>query len=275
VTTKKHRSVSQLDGYYRCGEAYYLERIAKAPATPAAWLAQGIAVHAALEHWEKSARTATIPDCLNIFEDSWTGYTRPALEKADVGTWLTGGRTLGVTDFENRYARGQKQVEDYIFWAGAQKEMWRILTLPGGSPAIEIPFSIELSGVQIVGFIDQIIELRDGRIVVRDIKTGNKLPSSDRQLGIYKIAIQKELNIGVRFGDFYMCKNVDTTPQKDLTRYSESVVGGWFKALDDAIISEQFVPNPGDSCRICSVKNYCSIFGFDNSFAPKRGEKNV
>lgn len=46
-----HRSLSQLTDYAECGEAYRLQRIARAPRRPGWWFPGGSAVHATVERF--------------------------------------------------------------------------------------------------------------------------------------------------------------------------------------------------------------------------------
>lgn len=261
--SKKHRrSASQLEGYLKCGEAYRLERVAKAPQIPAAWLTQGIAFHEAIEKWERTGRIFSAEAAQEWYDTAWDRTIAEQVEQEpNTGIWLTGGRTKPDTDIENRFHRGRKQVAEYIAWALATADEWRILDLGDSTPAVEIPFDMTLNGVRIVGYIDQIIEWRNGVITLRDLKTGNKLPAHPRQLGIYRIAADDEIGLDIQWGDFFMSKNCAPTKPYDLTRFTRERVGTWFKNLDDAVQAGMFTPNPGDHCRICSVARFCDFDG--------------
>lgn len=260
---KAHRrSASQLESYLKCGEAYRLEKIEKAPAYPAAWLTQGIAFHEAIEKWEKTGRVFPVAEVIKWFEDAWDRTIAEQLaQEPRVSVWLTGGRTKPETDIENRFNRGKQQVIDYIEWATATANEWRVWQFAPDNYAVEIPFDIILNGVRVVGFIDQLIEWPNGLISVRDLKTGTKLPAHPRQLGIYRLATDEVLGILPDWGDFFMSKNCAPTAPYDLTRFTRDRVGRWFKNLDDAVTAGQFTPNPGDHCRICSVSRFCDFNG--------------
>jgi hypothetical protein len=66
-----HRSVSQYSSFVRCGEAYRLEKIAKAPQNQAAWFIQGTAFHEAVEKWEKANRAHGPDQLAEWFEEAW------------------------------------------------------------------------------------------------------------------------------------------------------------------------------------------------------------
>lgn len=264
------RSVSQLTSWLSCGESYRLQRIAKAPRKPAAWLLQGIAFHSAIEFWERSERAASLDACINEFDLVWTEEAEN-LPDVPLDNWLTGGRTKGSVDYERRVAKGRKQVGEYIDWANANSGNWRILkdsSFPDGI-GIEVPIELPLgpdAGVILNGFIDQIIEFREGAIRPRDLKTGTKKPDSPVQLGVYAMALREQYGMThVWSGDFYMAKDIAATEPYDLSVYTYPTVTQWFADLNEAIERELFIPNPGSMCNVCDVWQWCSVVG------PNRG----
>ena len=267
---KQHRrSASQLESYLRCPEAYRLEKVVKAPQYPAAWLTQGIAFHDAIEKWERTGRTFPIETVVEWFVTAWNEQLAKQMEQEpNLSVWLTGGRTKPENDIKNRFERGQQQVMDYIAWALATENEWRILDLGDHDLACEVEFDIQLQGVRVVGFIDQLIEWPNGTVTVRDLKTGTKLPPTARQLGIYKIAAKEVLDLDINWGDFYMSKNTAPTEPYDLSRFTPERVGRWFVNLDRSVMEGRFTPNPGDYCRICAVERFCDLLGRDAHLYP-------
>lgn len=257
------RSVSQLENFLRCPEGYRLEKIAKAPRAQAAWFAQGTAVHDAIEKWEATGRVFGVAEITAWYKAAWETEIGLALDaEPDLSKWLTGGRTRADVDIANREVRGLDQALAYQAWALSQAHIWRVMEYLPDEYAVEVPFDITLNGVRLIGYIDQIIEFEDGQIIPRDLKTGSKLPSSPRQLGVYSIAIEETLGIPrPLYGDFYMAKNTDVTKPYDLSRYTRERVGKWFEDLDSMISEGRFIPNPGDICRVCGVARFCDLLG--------------
>jgi hypothetical protein len=192
-------------------------------------------------------------------------------KEPDLSKWLTGGRTRADVDLENRYHRGKAQALGYRQWALANADKWRILEYLPGEPAVEVPFELTLNGVTVIGYIDQIIEWSDGQVTARDLKTGNKLPTSPRQLGIYGLAIHDNLGIPVGYADYWMGKNNDVTAPYDLSRYTPERIGRWFKAMDNAVRRNEFIANPGDACRVCGVARFCDLLGAEAHLYPYEG----
>lgn len=264
VLTAAHRSVSQLTSWVRCGEAYRLERVAKAPQTPAAWTLQGTAVHAAVEHWEKSGGKAPLAETLQVFNTAWdTGLTAMRAREPDQNLWMTGTpKTKGGVDATRRRQRGQEQVAAYIGYR--QTDPFEVWETPDGQPAVELEFKVVLGGVEVVGYIDLVLETPDGEnLLVRDLKTGSKLPDSALQLGVYAEAVEQKYGIRPRWGDFFMAKNNAPTKPYDLSPYTAERLGRWFARLDRAVNAGVFIPSPGESCRTCGVAKYCDAVGSD------------
>lgn len=266
---KHRRSVSQLENFLRCPEGYRLEKIAKAPRAPAAWFAQGTSVHDAIERWEATGRIYGEAEVRQWWRTSWDAeIARMTEEEPDLSRWLTGGRTRADVDIQNREKKGETQALAYVDWALSQADRWRVLEYLPGEYACEVPFEMTLNGVLIVGYIDQIVEWQDGQVSPRDIKTGTKLPSSPRQLGVYRVAMQKTLGLDALYGDFYMSKNNDVTSPADLSRYTEERVTAWFTDLDAMVDQGRFIPNPGDICRVCGVARFCDLLGPEANLYP-------
>lgn len=237
-----------------------MERVAKAPQRPAAWFYHGTAVHLAIEEYEKMHRLPTVEEAQRIAVNEYDRLVAEALEKEpDFSQWLTGGNKRGEKDVEDRRVVVAQQVETYIGFAEAHSEEWRILDL-GGNPAVEVEFRVDFGGVEVLGYIDQIRHYRDGRIAPIDIKTGSRKQDSSFQLAIYAHAINANLGVLPISGAFWEAKH-GADNEWLLNQWSKELLGDMFYRFDQAEKQALYVPNPGDSCRVCSVKDYCRVNG--------------
>jgi len=256
-----HRSVSQFTTYVQCGEQYRLERVAKAPQTPAAWFVQGTAVHAAIEAYELSYRALTADEALKVFEEKYEEGIAALMEtEPDPDRWLTGNvKTKGSVDIARREGVGREQVRDYIAaMPGSPFTVWEVMP---DYLAVELPFELQLGEVLVKGFIDQVLEDAEGRLLVRDLKTGTKLPSTPLQLGVYALAVEDAYGVRPTHGDFYMFKNGGPTTAYDLAEFTRERVTRWFYDMDRAESAGVYLASPGDSCRVCSVYQWCDAVG--------------
>ncbi|MGR6999967.1 PD-(D/E)XK nuclease family protein [Yinghuangia aomiensis] len=159
----------------QCSERYRLRNAwtaARAP-RPDGWC-RGLAVHGVIEAWEQSRRTLAEADVRRIYEDRWSEeLTKQQRIEPDVDRWMTGNsRVKGSTDVDRRHGRGWDQVVAYQ--ALALDAEWEIWETPEDELAVELPFTITLAGVDVVGYIDQVREWPDGSLEVVDLKTGSK-----------------------------------------------------------------------------------------------------
>jgi putative RecB family exonuclease len=284
VTERQHRSVSQYNQYKKCPYAYKLERIDKVWSRPAAWLAQGSAVHEAAEAWERSGRVMPIEDMVDVYTESYEKHINAACEVTpNFDWWFASGRYGGEEDTERRYLIGVEQCGKYIDWyTNHPAEV--IWIAPDGTPGIEIGFDIDLDGVLVRGFIDAVIDDQsepivsyDGagnvwsertgqeprsipNLIVRDNKTGNR-PGDDFQLGVYAVALQETYGLfGPYKGDYWMGKTGKATYPFDLRNWTREKVSAEFRELEDNIAAERFDPKPSpDNCRMCSVSYSCEF----------------
>lgn len=266
-----YRSVSQLTSYIDCGESYKLNRIDRVEAKPAAWFTQGTAFHEAIEFWEKFDREPDLEEVLGQYYSAWDDGLAESRYFSD-DDWLTGTtKRDGPADIAMRMAKGEEQVADYIEYALAHSEEWRILRLDDG-PAVErkfeliVPYESEedygpyARSITVVGYIDQMVEYRNGVVRPRDMKTGTKLPSWEIQLGVYALAMREVWGLPAWTGDFYMCKNKGLTKPYPLERYDRPMIDSLFQQLESGIRAGSFLPNPGSHCHVCPVKQFCSIW---------------
>lgn len=110
--------------------------------------------------------------------------------------------------------------------------------------------------------MDTVLEWPDGALTIRDLKTG-KLKTDNRQLGIYRVALLKIFDVDIDWGEyFYTKKDLSRSGgYVDLSRYTEDYVGSMLRDLDKAITEEVFLPNPGEHCQMCGVREHCREMG--------------
>ncbi|MEU4709480.1 PD-(D/E)XK nuclease family protein [Nocardia salmonicida] len=255
-------SVSQLNTYTKCPQAWHLERQRKAWQRPAAWLAQGTAAHAAYEAYERSGRTLTLEELEEIYRTVYAEeIAKYSKETPNHNWWFASGPYSGPVDIERRFKIGLEQVAKYPVWYDKHPEevIW---VAPDGTPGIELGFDFDLDGVRIRGFIDALIwDRRYNRIVVRDNKTG-KSPGGDMQLGVYAVAVEETYDVEKpNTGDYWMATSGSPTKPYDLSDWNRDRLVNEFHQLAEDIAAEKFDPKPEDSkCKFCSVATSCPIF---------------
>lgn len=268
----EHRSVSQVSSFAQCAEAFRLSRVAQAPTRPAAWFPHGTAYHFTIEEWENSRRSLKLETLESLFRDMYRGDIAKLKEQwPEESDWLTGGRKKGFQDIEDREAIGLWQIADYLNFAEAHKNDWRIMPM-GDGVATEVRFELDIGGVKCVGFIDQIRQWRDGSLEPADLKTGSSTPGSTMQLGVYAQAIFAQTGVLPQTGVFVKAGRPATAraaekPTKDLKHSLEEwdmeLLSSVFRDMDRMDKDGLFLPNPQDGCeRTCTVAEHCRIKGY-------------
>ena len=256
----EHLSVSQVLLWERCPQAYLRGRLLKEWSKPAAWLAQGTAVHAVQEALltdgvmpEESYYGAVYANCINDMAEVTPNFD----------SWFASGPYDGEADIERRYDLGWRQcqwLENFL----AKREVW---IAPDGTPGVEMPFEVVMQGVLVKGFIDLII-VDNGVPVVVDLKTGNK-PGDPFQLQVYAVALNIMYGVEVKHGMFLMSKHQKWSIPYPIVKSfvtADRIFDArrqMVKAVDDyneGLLEdpEPFPAKPeANKCRFCDVQRNC------------------
>lgn len=261
------RSVSQLNQYVRCPQAYKLGRIDKVWARPAAWLPQGTAFHAAAElHevWLSYGMPLSLEEAQDIYRWFYAeGINDLTTETPNFEWWFWSGPYGGERDVERRYHIGLEQVEKFMAWRECPgQEIW---ITPDGTPAIELAFVVRFGDVMVRGYIDAVVVV-NGELRVRDYKTGNT-PGDDFQLGVYARAIESMFpGVKVPSGDYFMAGKKGKpakviSPYSSLDHWTHDMVSDRFAEVEEQIQAGKFEPLPEPSkCGFCDVNYSCPVF---------------
>lgn len=151
---------------------------------------------------------------------------------------------------------GPQWVDNYIAWR-KNNPTWKIWVTPQGAKAIELELNPIIAGVPVKMVIDRVFEV-NGELVIVDLKTSARRPTSDLQLGFYKVGIETMLGAKVNLGNYWMSRESGTGEMIDLSRYTldtlEYLVSGFDKARQAGI----FLPNLS-SCSYCGLTEHCSF----------------
>lgn len=267
MTSGYRRSVSQLHRWLDCSEAYFLERMVKPklPQRPAAWLALGTAFHEAAAQWEISDRTLDFEGLFFDLYDRDISILKDS--QPDMDLWMKPFRSKIEKDIELRRASGARMVANYI--EDCQDAEWEIAVIDG-KPAVEIEFSVDLGGIEVVGFIDRILKWPNGSLTVQDDKTGNR-EKRNIQLGVYTYAANELFDLDIRQARYWYAKDRASSDWVWTGRYTREYLTDIYVKLDRSIEERLFIPNPGDRCDLCSVKDYCREMGTEEIPSAEEG----
>ncbi len=168
--------------------------------------------------------------------------TKANPNKEDVAFWNT---------------QGPKWVEGYIAWRKHNPD-WKIWTAPDGNKAIELGLNPMVGDVMVKMVIDRVFEV-DGQLVICDLKTSQKTPSSSLQLGFYKLGIEQTFGVEVRWGNYYMARGNSTSEMVDLSEYTYDKMEYLIKQFDLARKTGIFLPNTNNCQYMCGLTEYCQF----------------
>ena len=152
--------------------------------------------------------------------------------------------------------QGSKWVDNYISWRKNNKD-WKIWTTPQGVRAIELELNPIIADVPVKMFIDRIFEV-NGQLVIVDLKTSSRRPTSDLQLGFYKVGIEEMLGVKVNLGNYWMSRESGTGEMIDLSRYTKDMLEYFVDGFDKARKAGIFLPNL-QSCSYCGLTEHCQF----------------
>jgi hypothetical protein len=168
--------------------------------------------------------------------------TKANPNKEDVNFWLE---------------TGPKWVQGYIDWRNANPD-WKIWTAPDGNRAIELGLIPEFAGVSVKMVIDRVFEV-NGELVIVDLKTSKTTPTNPLQLGFYKVGLQKQFGINIKWGSYWMARKFGISPMVDLSIYTEEKLEYFVENFDKARKSGIFLPNTNNCQYKCGLTAHCQF----------------
>lgn len=174
-------SHSQLNGWTGCGYRYHLERNLKVPQVPAWNLIGGSAVHETTEARDLARLGQSHFGKSTDFYENFDRLTAEAEDKHDMdrAEFRASGRSSkAYPEKENQtwwLDNGPSMVQRWdVFISQAPWDIW---ILPDGKPAVEIGFELPVDPdengeprASVRGYIDRVVQDRDGNLIVLDIK---------------------------------------------------------------------------------------------------------
>lgn len=191
-----------------------------------------------------------------LWEKAWTEETK----ELDFSIARVAGRA--TKEFPNKEdanwwnTKGPEWVENYILWRKNNPD-WKIWTTQEGVKAIELELNPVIAGVTVKMFIDRIFEV-NGELVIVDLKTSKARPTSDLQLGFYKVGVEEILKTEVSLGNYWMSRDSGTGEMIDLSRYTLETLEYFVSGFDKARKSGIFLPNL-QSCSYCGLTAHCQF----------------
>jgi putative RecB family exonuclease len=265
VPKPSHSSASQLSSWLHCQKSYQLKRIFDAPSIPSVWLVAGVALHDTFHSINLNHATGEAqPDVRTLFAANIDALAEKTLVDTGVPAdqWRCAGKaTKEKPDRENLAwwrIEGGSQAVMYLNWL--RQSGWNLHT-EGTTVLAEFETTAEFGGIMVKGFLDAVFTDDRGVLRLVDYKSGTRVPSSKTQLGLYAAALNRTLDMDIRYGSYFMTRKGEMTDAYDVSRYDTEYFDRIFGKLKIAMDNDIFIPNPGEACFLCDVRDYCYAAG--------------
>ena len=249
-------SYSKMTLYKECPQKYKFRYILKIPEKPKYYFAFGTALHKVMEYLYSSLKPPFPPleTVLAFFKTDW-----------ESSTYEEKGYPSKLKEQEG-YLEGVKIIEAYY-----KKHLKDEL-----SPlATEFRTTVDIDGLSVIGIVDRIDYLGEGKVSIVDYKTGKKINREPDQLMMYQKLMKdnKELeNIvktrypqadGIEVSNmlFYHLPSLDSQTFEPASE--EEIKEFWSRVLAVAadIKAGNFAPDPGETkCHFCDYKDICPVW---------------
>jgi len=194
------------------------------------------------------------------WDEAWAKVQREQLDKTKIhpSEWKAAGRATKANPNKEDGAwwttNGKEMVDSWINWR--KNVAWKIWEAQPGVPAIELALTPIWNDIPVQMHIDRVMVTPEGELVVLDIKTGSRTPSSDLQLGFYAAGLEAMLGVRPQYGAYWMAREGSIGEMIDLNKYTLDVIIDLVTKFDTARKHEIFLPNL-NHCVMCGLTKDC------------------
>ena len=193
----------------------------------------------------------------NLWQSAWDD----SKGDIDLTTARVGGRATKANpnkeDATFWQTKGPEWVEAYIAWR-KHNSNWKIWTAPDGNPGIELALTPVVADVPIKMIIDRVFEV-NGELVIVDLKTSQNTPASSLQLGFYKLGLEMQFGIKIKWGTYYMSRGSNISEMVDLSEYTYEKMEYLISQFDKARKAGIFLPNTNNCQYLCGLTAHCQF----------------
>lgn len=200
----------------------------------------------------------------SVWKEAWEGQKASQIASTgqETALWRAGGRaTKANPDKENNVwweSAGHDMLNKWVTWRTGSHG-WKLWSDTNSIPAVEIGLNPVLGGVTVQMHIDRVFITPEGELVILDLKTGQRTPSSDLQLAFYAAGMEKVFGIRPKYGTYWMAREGTTTPLVDLDFLSTDKIEEMVGDFDRARKAHLFIPNL-NNCKMCDLTDKCKWY---------------
>lgn len=175
--------------------------------------------------------------------DQWKAsgrITKALPNKEDLAWWTEQGLV-----FAKNYATWRMDNPEYKLW-------WT----PDGIPANELGLFPMFGRYKVKAYIDRVF-IRNGELIVVDVKSGAGMPEDILQLAVYAAAIDLTYGVRPNLGAYWDARKGGLVAVEPLEEFTTDLVVGLIEDYMDQAGRMSFLPNPGRHCTWCEVRKTC------------------
>ena len=251
-----HISFSSMNDWLDCGHRYYLSRMTETTSEPQWMFVGGSIVHSATETYDRFGG-----DLDEVWNSEWTKELDLIVDQGhSIDSIKVNLNRTPYEDVTWWYDNGRKMLDRHVRFTSENE----VMTLPDGTPAIELDLTTTINGVEVKMFADRLTtSLVSGESSVTDIKTGRANPKVPLQLAFYRYGLKKKYGITVDWGSYWMVRTGKIV-NMPLHMFTDEIIESLVGKFDLARKTGVFVPNL-NACTYCSFKPSCE-YGREMAF---------
>ena len=193
--------------------------------------------------------------------DLWNIAWENSKGDIDLTTARVGGRATKANpnkeDAKWWMTKGPEWVQGYIAWRQLNPD-WKIWKAPDGNRGIEFELTPVVADVPVKMIIDRVFEV-NGELVIVDLKTSQSTPTSALQLAFYKLGLEQQFGIPIKWGTYYMSRGGGVSEMVDLSEYTYEKMEYLIKQFDTARKAAIFLPNTNSCQYLCGLTEFCQF----------------
>ena len=247
-------SQSKMGLYRECPLKYKFRYVLKIPEKPKYFFAFGTILHSVMEYLYSAPQFPPLDDTLEFFNKKWAELS-----------WQ-----------EKGYASAEKEQEGFLEGQEIIKKYYQKHFADNLHPlSTEMKVYATIDGISVMGIVDRIDYLGDGKIAILDYKTGKTLKREPDQLMFYQKLLESSTKllplvqtrdleiqkISIEKMLFYHLPTLTEDSFKPVPSAELDVF--WKGALKTAenILAEKFEPTPSEqACKWCDYRGSCPVW---------------
>lgn len=198
---------------------------------------------------------------ISLWTDAWEETLSQQKKRSSIApdNWKAGGRKTKANPNkeDDRWwqENGPVMVDRWIAWRNGDHPL-KLWEPTPGVPAIELALNPIWNDTPVQMHLDRVMVNPDGELIVIDLKTGSRNPTSDLQLAFYAAGMDTIFGIRPKWGAYWMGRSGGIKELVDLDEYTTESIIELVTKFDRARKADLFLPNL-NHCIMCNVKDSC------------------